>query len=101
MKVKELIDIVNYNNFYCLGEVYAEIDEQAKQVEHGSALDNRRWWSTAVDVYEYEDGYVGVFGVYQIFSERMNYRDVEIRCHAKEYKAILCITYVPKEYEVD
>lgn len=43
MKVKELIDIVNSNDFYCLGEVEDEVDERAKQVEHGSALDNHRW----------------------------------------------------------
>lgn len=43
MKVKELIDIVNYGDFYCLGEVKNEVAEQAKQVEHGSALDKHRW----------------------------------------------------------
>lgn len=100
MKVKELIDIVNYNNFYCLGEVYDEINEQAKQVEHGLALDNHRWWSTAVDVYECEDGYVEVFGAYQIFSEQMNYRDVDVKCYAEEYAAVLRITYIPK-YEAN
>lgn len=31
----------------------------------------------------------------------MDYRDVEIRCHAKEYKAVPCITYIPKEYEAN
>ena len=101
MKVKELIDIVNYSDFYCLGEVEDEVDRRAKQVEHGSALDNHRWWSTAIDVYECEDGYVGVFGVYQIFSEQMSCRDIEIRCYAEEYKAVPYITYVPKEYETN
>lgn len=100
MKVKELIDIINYSDFYCLGEVEDEVDEQAKQVEHGSALDNHRWYSTAIDVYECEDGYVGVFGVYQIFSEQMEYEDVDVKCYAEEYAAVPRITYIPK-YEAN
>lgn len=97
MKVNELIDVINSNDFYCLCETWEKVNWRGvKRVERGLNLDEHRWYSTAIDVYECEDGYVGVFGVYQIFSEQMGCRDIEIRCHAEEYKAVQCITYVPK-----
>lgn len=100
MKVNELINYINDNNFYNLNLVYEKIKGQVNQVAKGMHLDRHRWYSTATDVYECEDGYVGIYGVYQIFSEQMEYEDADVKCYAEEYVAVPRITYISK-YEVN
>lgn len=101
MKVKEFIDIIDNNDIYSLYDVCDYIEDQIKvgeikRVATGLELDKHRWYSTAVDVYQCEDGYVGVEGAYQSFSEYDTWKDLGIICEAAEYKPVETITYVMK-----
>ena len=58
-------------------------------------LDEHRWYSIATDVYECEDGLVGVTGAFQSFSESQTWEDIGVMCGAEQYKVITSITYVP------
>lgn len=49
----------------------------------------------STNVYKCEDGFVGVSGVVQLFSEQMGYEDCLYKCTAEEYKQILAPKYVP------
>lgn len=94
MKVNELIDIIKNELVYSLWDlpdmnwecVAREIDE-----------DKMRWFSIATNVYKCEDGYVGVTGVNQIYSDYMSAADCEEPCCACEYQPIQTVTYVPKK----
>lgn len=98
MKVQELIDLINNSEetLYSLWDAEELIPRNVKQVAQGLELDEHRWYSTAVNVYECEDGYVGIFGAYQSFSEMQTWSDICVSCYAQEYKAIQTTTYVPK-----
>lgn len=50
----------------------------------------------ATNVYKCEDGYVGVIGPWQLFSEQMSYKDLDTTCYAEEYQAVQSIEYKPK-----
>lgn len=58
--------------------------------------DSHRWYIMATNIYEVEDGYVGVRGVSELKSERMVYSDCDKPCVAEEYEAVQTITYIPK-----
>ena len=64
MKVQEIIDLVNKESLYSLWDAKDVIGKNAKKVASGLELDEHRWYSTAVDVYQCDDGFVGVFGAY-------------------------------------
>lgn len=64
-------------------------------VAQGLELDEYRWYSTAVNVYECENGFVGVYGVYQIFSEETDPSEIGIQCVARLYKQVPSVTYKP------
>ena len=57
---------------------------------------NRRWYIMATDIYEVEDGYIGVRGVSGLKTEMMSFSDCGEHCVAREYEPIQTITYVPK-----
>ncbi len=94
MTVQELIDLISENNYYSLWEV--EDDIPCKKVDSGLNLDEHRWYSCATDVYVCDDGYVGVTGPYQSFSETQTWKDINVLCTAEEYKVVLKRTYKPK-----
>lgn len=95
MTVSEFIDFVNSSNFYSLGEV-EDVAEGVKRVASGLDLDEHRWYSTAIDVYKCSDGFVGVFGAYQSFSEAQMWSDIDILCEAEEYEEYTTVSYRPK-----
>lgn len=98
MKVKELIEFVNnYENpFIALDDVEDAVDEKTKKVETID-VDKHRHYSIATDVYQCEDGFVGVTGLYEIFSECSMRSDFDINCEASEYEAFQKVTYKPKK----
>lgn len=100
MKVEELIEEINSKEFYCLWELEdeSEIDFEfaKKRVARHLDLDEHRWYSTAVNVYKCEDGFVGVRGGFQSFSECQSWEDVGCSCYASEYKEVKTVTYERK-----
>ena len=97
MTTEELIEIVNNNkipSLHCLC-VYVDMD-QITLLAEGLYLDEHRWFSTAVNVYECIDGIVGIRGTYQSFSEQADWSDFGFECLAREYEAVPSVTYKPR-----
>jgi len=96
MKVQELINLINENEFYSLFEAECAIPRDVDKVASGLELNEHRWYSIAVDVYKCEDGFVGIRGAYQSFSEMQSWKDIDVICGAGEYIEKTTITYVSK-----
>jgi len=82
MKVQEAIKKINEEPIYSIFLADDVID--GKVVAEHQDLSQHRWYSTAMRVYQVEDGFVGVWGLFQIFSESSYYKDFDIRCEASE-----------------
>lgn len=93
MKVKEVIEKVNANKYWSLYDFEEAFDLEA--VARGLYVDKLRWYEISTTVYKCDDGFVGVNGVTQIYSEMMDYRDCCCESTAEEFKPIQTITYVP------
>ena len=100
MKVKELIDYVNYNEFYSLWDMEDSLFNNDKDLPQRVAdnleIDNHRWYEISTSVYKLEDGFVGLRGVSDIYSEYMDAEDCGFRCTASEYIEIPSFTYKKK-----
>jgi hypothetical protein len=97
MKVQDLIELINNSeDLYCLEDAEDIIPNDINCVASELDVDKHRWFSTAVDVYACEDGYVGVCGVNTIYSEYMSPRDCNYPCEAFEYESVQIISYKPK-----
>lgn len=97
MKVKDLIELINNSeNLYCLGDAEDIIPRDIECVASELDVDKHRWFSTAVNIYACEDGYVGVYGVNTIYSEYMAPRDCNYPCGALEYEPVQITSYKPK-----
>lgn len=95
MKVKEAIELINNSdNCYNLHD--------AKNLLIGCKFRNRQdynshiWDITATDIYEVDNGYIGVKGIAELKSEMIDFSDCKEHCVAKEYEAVPTITYIPK-----
>lgn len=98
MKVKEFMQTVNEGEFWSLRAVdNSDLGEGFERIESGNNLDEHRWYSTAEDIYKLEDGYVGVCGLFQIFSEWDYARDYGVKCKAYEVEPVPSIKYIPKK----
>ena len=95
MKVTEVIEKCNSENIWSLWE-FEEIFPDLKRVASDLDVDRHRWFELATNVYECEDGFVGVNGISEVFSEMMSYSDCDCPCTAAEYEAVQSITYKPK-----
>lgn len=82
MKVQEAINKINKEPIYSIF-IADDIIDGKVVAEHQDRSQNR-WYSTAVRVYQVEDGFVGVYGLFQVFSESAYYKDFDIRCEAYE-----------------
>lgn len=94
MKKQELIDLINNANCCSLWKAEDIIPIDVPQVAEGLKLDEHRWYSTAINVYKCEDGFVGVWGAYQSFSEMQMWEDLDVICEAFPMKEIQTVTYV-------
>lgn len=99
MKVKELIELIDSSEetLYCLGDFEDLIDNKCEKVASHLGIDQHRWYSCATDVYKCEDGYVGIFAGYQLFSERMDWSNALPSTCVSEYEAVQKVTYRPKK----
>lgn len=99
MKVQEFIKLVNESeeplcSLYQVEELkYDHKGDFPKKVMRGLNPDKHRWYEVSTDVYQCEDGYVGVTGVAQVYSEQMSASDCYIECKAEEYVQVQTITY--------
>jgi len=94
MKVQEVIDLIN-NSEEPLYSIYdAEELIQGKMVKEHQDLDEHRWYSIATRVYEVEDGFVGIRGCYQSFSEMQMWSDCDVNSEAFEVKPVADVHYV-------
>lgn len=98
MTVEKFIEMVNEGEFWSLWEVDdSDLGEGFERIESGNDLDEHRWYSTAEDIYKLEDGYVGVWGLYQIFSEWSYPKDYDVKCYAYEVEPVPSVKYVKKK----
>lgn len=98
MKVHDLIELINNSEeLYCLEDVEDIIPEDIKCVAKELDVNKRRWFSTAVNVYACEDGYVGVCGVNTIYDENTSPLDCDCICEAFEYEAVQITSYQLKK----
>lgn len=95
MTVKELINIVEKDAMCSLWEFEeCYVDNiSVKRVASGLEEDEHRWYSTAVNVYQCEDGFVGVRGAYKSFSEQQSWQDIGETCTASEYEEVQTVSY--------
>lgn len=96
MKVKEIINLINSSNIDSLSEAENLLDDIAKLVAKDLQIERNTWFSTATDVYEVEDGYIGITGVADEYSPYMDSSDCNYPCVACEYEPYTTISYKPK-----
>lgn len=95
MTRKEAIELINTSdNCYSLRDA-KNLLRDCKYIKRQD-YDDYRWHIMATDIYEAEDGYIGVSGVFKLKSEEISFSDCDKRCIAEEYDAIPTITYIPK-----
>ena len=98
MKVKELIDYINSNEFYSLWDMEDSFDynlkEFPKKVIENLETDEYGWYAVSTTVYKLEDGFVGVKGVSFKYTEILD--DYIPKCSASEYIEIPSVTYKKK-----
>ena len=108
MKVQKLIDYVNSNGFYSMYDFEDSLTDRESELEIVSEdidVDRHRWYEISTTVYKVEDGYVGIRGISQIYSEYMRDKDCDYLCKASEYEEVQTISYrekkINKNYEVN
>lgn len=96
MKVKELIEYVSKYNFYSLMEVEDFLKEVPQCVAERLEIEKHRWYSVSTSVYKLEDGFVGIRGVSDIYSDDIDAEDCGVRCTASEYEEFPYVLYKKK-----
>lgn len=95
MTAKEAIELIN-NSDNCYNLYNAEdLLEDCKFITRQN-YNSHRWYIIATDIYEVEDGYIGVEGVSELKTKMADFSDCDEHCVAKEYEAVKTITYIPK-----
>ena len=98
MKVKELIDYVNSNEFYSLWDMEDSLFYTYKDLPQIVAefleKEEYRWYDVSVSVYKLEDGFVGVRGISFKYPDILD--DYIPKCSASEYQEIPSVTYKRK-----
>lgn len=95
MKVAEVIELINNEDeVYCLSYAEEMLSKHGvEQVMYGLDPDKHRWYEISTDVYQCEDGFVGVTGLGTMFSDMMCPSDCDVHCSAEEYEPVQVVTY--------
>lgn len=96
MKVKEIINLINSSNIDSLSEAEDLLDNTVKLVAEDLEIERYKWFGVSTDVYEVEDGYIGITGVTEVYSTAMDSSDCDYPCIACEYEPYTTINYRPK-----
>lgn len=95
MTKEQAIELINNsNNCYSLWDA-EELLKDCKCINRQN-YNSHRWYIMATDIYEVEDGYIGVRGVSELKTETANYSDCDEHCIAEEYEAVQTTAYIPK-----
>lgn len=93
MTKAELIKKIEEENAYALWDLP---DKDWKMVACEIDGEKHRWYECSTNVYECEDGFVGVFGVCVIYGDSSP-EDIDCICSACEYEPKQITTYVRKQ----
>lgn len=96
MKVKELIEYVSKYNFYSLMEIECTLKEVPQCVAERLEIEKHRWYAVSTSVYKLEDGFVGIRGVSDIYSDDIDAEECGVRCTASEYEEFPYVLYKKK-----
>lgn len=105
MKTKELIDLIaSKYPIYSLCEVDDLIKDKVKKVSNQqdskkiyiNKVNESKWYIVATNVYQCDDGYVGITGPCQLYNEQIAWKDINFPCEAFEYDEVYSISYVRK-----
>lgn len=98
MKVQELIDHINSNEFYSLWDMEDSLfyndKDLPKRVAENLEKEEYRWYDVSVSVYKLEDGFVGVRGISFKYPDILD--DYIPKCSASEYIEIPSVSYKRK-----
>lgn len=97
MKVQEAIEKINGEGFYSVFEAEEVLDRDAKLVKSNLGIDEHRWYTISTNVYQLEDGYIGITGVTSLKSEAMMFSDCDVITQAEEYEEFTTISYRRKK----
>ncbi len=92
MTCKEAINLLNKSTYYCAYDAMFDLADDAIQVE----VQDReifRWYEYGTIIAHLEDGYLGISGPIMLFTEYMDYEDLNIpvtycECEVSGYKPI-------------
>lgn len=97
MKTQEIIDLINNKPLYSLNDAKDVIGEKAKQVtRQRTNAGNCMPYSTDIDIYQCDDGFVGVYGISHLFTKEETLEDMGVVCQASEYIKEVKVWYWPK-----
>lgn len=96
MKVKEAIGKINSEQCYSIWDAENLLEGNYILVARDLEIARHRWHETSVNVYKLDDGYIGIWGLSNIYSEMDRAEDFRIPCEADEYEEVTSISYKPK-----
>jgi hypothetical protein len=97
MTVNELINFISEPILYSLYSAEEYIGKNAEKVASHLYPDEHRWYQVSTDVYKCEDGYVGVTGPSNMYSESSTWKDINFPCFAEEFVPVTTTTYKQKD----
>jgi len=92
MKVSDVIAKVNSSKYWSLYDF--ESNFNLRCVATDLTVDRHRWYELSTNVYNCDDGYVGVTGIAQCYDECTSPVDMDCPCYAAEYVPIETVQYV-------
>lgn len=80
--VADVIEIIEQGKFNNLLAAEDNLPIDVKVIVDAQRIDNHRWYSIAQMIVQCADGYVGIWGAYQSFSEMQSWSDINVICTA-------------------